>query len=196
MISDRAISAESTREGDLVIESFQDMHPRIGEAVYVSPSATVIGDVELGAGSSVWCGAVVRGDVWRIKVGELSNIQDGCVCHVTTGGPELVIGRGVTIGHRAVLHSCTIEDDCLVGMGAVILDGAVIGGGSVVAAGSVVLEGSRIPPRSLVAGIPARVKRSVDEETVRSIRDRAEEYHELALSYLDGREFIPPERNG
>ncbi len=179
-----------------MIESFQDMHPRIGEAVYISPSAIVIGDVDLEAGSSVWFGAVVRGDVWRIRVGELSNIQDGCICHVTTGGPELVIGRGVTIGHRAVLHSCTIEDNCLVGMGAVILDGAVVGEGSVVAAGSVVLEGTDIPPRSLVAGVPGRVKKSVDEETVRSIRERAEEYHKLALSYLDGREFILPERNG
>lgn len=179
-----------------MIEPFQEMRPRLGEGAYIAPTATVIGDVELGAGSSVWCGAVVRGDVWRIRVGELSNIQDGCICHVTTGGPELVIGRKVTIGHGAVLHSCTIEDACLVGMGAVILDGAVIGEGSVVAAGAVVLEGTRVPPRSLVAGIPARVKRSVDEETVRSIRERAEEYHALALAYLEGREFELPERSG
>ena len=178
-----------------MIESFQDISPRIGEGVYISPTAIVIGDVELGSGSSVWCGAVVRGDVWRIRVDELSNIQDGCVCHVTTGGPELVIGRKVTIGHRAVLHSCTVEDACLIGMGAIILDRAVIGEGSVVAAGSVVLEGMRVPPRSLVAGIPARVKRGVDEGTVRSIRERAEEYHNLALSYLEGREFILPEHN-
>lgn len=178
-----------------MIEPFQGMIPRIGERVYISPTATVIGDVELGTGSSVWCGAVVRGDVWRIRVGEHSNIQDGCLCHVTTGGPELVIGRDVTIGHGAVLHSCTIEDACLIGMGAIILDGAVIGEGSVVAAGAVVLEGMRVPPRSLVAGIPADVKRSVDEMTVCSIRERAEEYHKLALSYLDGGEFILPERN-
>ena len=178
-----------------MIEPFRDMTPRIGEGVYVSPTASVIGDVELGSGSSVWCSAVVRGDVWRITVGELSNIQDGCVCHVTTGGPDLAIGRKVTIGHRAVLHSCTVEDDCLIGMGAIVLDGAVIGEGSVVAAGAVVLEGMHVPPRSLVAGIPARVKRSVNEETVRSIRERAEEYHKLALSYLEGREFIIPECN-
>jgi carbonic anhydrase/acetyltransferase-like protein (isoleucine patch superfamily) len=177
-----------------VIEPFQDMRPRLGEGVYIAPTAVVIGDVELGAGSSIWYGAVVRGDVWRVRVGEFSNIQDGCVCHVTTGGPELVIGRNVTIGHRAVLHSCTIEDACLIGMGAVILDGAVIGEGSVVAAGAVVLEGMRIPPRSLVAGIPAGIKRSVDEETVRSIRERAEEYNKLALAYLEGRKFVLPER--
>lgn len=177
-----------------MIESFQDMNPRIGEGVYVSPTATVIGDVELGSGSSVWCGAVVRGDVWRISLGEFSNIQDGCVCHVTTGGPDLIIGSRVTVGHRAVLHSCRVEDACLIGMGAIILDGAVIGEGSVVGAGAVVLEGMHVPPRSLVTGIPARIKRSVDEETVRSIRERAEEYHRLALSYLEGREFILPER--
>jgi carbonic anhydrase/acetyltransferase-like protein (isoleucine patch superfamily) len=177
-----------------VIEPFQDLNPRIGEGVYISPTAAVIGDVELGSGSSVWCGAVVRGDVWRITVGEFTNIQDGCVCHVTTGGPDLVIGRKVTIGHRAVLHSCTVEDACLIGMGAIILDGAVIGEGSVVAAGAVVLEGMRVPPRSLVAGIPARVKRSVDDGTVRSIRERAEEYHKLALAYLEGRDFDLPER--
>ena len=179
-----------------MIEPFQETNPRIAEGVFISPTATVIGDVELGYGSSVWCGAVVRGDVWRIRVGEFSNIQDGCICHVTTGGPDLVIGRDVTVGHRAVLHSCTVEDACLIGMGAIILDGAVIGEGSVVAAGAVVLEGTRVPPRSLVAGIPAVVKRSVDEETVRSIRERAEEYHKLALSYLGGSEFIIPERNG
>ena len=177
-----------------MIEPFQNMMPAISDGVYVSPTATVIGDVELGPGSSVWCNAVVRGDVWRIRVGALSNIQDGCICHVTTGGPDLVIGKSVTVGHGAVLHSCTVEDACLIGMGAVILDGVVIGEGSVVAAGAVVLEGARVPPRSLVAGVPARVKRSVDEDTVRSIRERAEEYHELALSYLEGREFILPER--
>ncbi len=179
-----------------MIEPFQEMKPRLGEGVYVAPTAAVIGDVELGDGSSVWCGAVMRGDVWRIRVGEYSNIQDGCICHVTTGGPELVIGNKVTVGHGAVLHSCTIEDTCLIGMGAVILDGAVIGEGSVVAAGAVVLEGTIVPPRSLVAGVPARVKRPVDEEAVRSIGERAEEYHKLALAYLEGREFILPERSG
>ena len=179
-----------------MIEPFQDLNPRLGEGVYIAPTAAVIGDVELGTGSSVWCGAVLRGDVWRISVGEYSNIQDGCICHVTTGGPELIVGRKVTVGHGAVLHSCTIEDACLIGMGAVILDGAVIGEGSVVAAGAVVLEGMIVPPRSLVAGIPARVKRQVDEETVLSIRKRAEEYHKLALAYLEGREFVLPERKG
>jgi carbonic anhydrase/acetyltransferase-like protein (isoleucine patch superfamily) len=177
-----------------MIESFQGIHPSVGDRVYIAPSASVVGDVRLDDGSSVWHGAVVRGDVWKITVGELTNIQDACICHVTTGGPDLVVGRGVTVGHGAILHSCTIEDDCLIGMGAVILDGALIGEGSIVAAGSIVLEGVQIPPRSLVAGVPARVKKEVGEETVRSIRERAEEYHGLALSYLGVREFGSTER--
>ena len=177
-----------------MLESFQGIHPIVGEMVYIAPSASIVGDVELGDGSSVWHGAVVRGDVWKIRIGKLSNIQDACVCHVTTGGPDLIVGQRVTVGHGAVLHSCTIEDDCLIGMGSVILDGALIGEGSIVAAGSIVLEGVRIPPRSLVAGVPADVKKEVGEETQRSIRKRAEEYHELALSYLGSREFKSTER--
>jgi carbonic anhydrase/acetyltransferase-like protein (isoleucine patch superfamily) len=180
--------------GSELIESFQGILPVLGEQVYVASSASVIGDVELGDRSSVWHGAVVRGDVWRIRIGDLSNIQDMCVCHVTTGGPDLSVGRRVTVGHGAILHSCSIEDDCLIGMGAVILDGAKIGEGSIVAAGSIVLEGAEIPPRSLVAGVPAEVKREVGEEMVRSIRERAEEYHQLALSYLGHKEFMPMER--
>lgn len=171
-----------------MLESFQGIKPIVGDRVYIAPSASVVGAVKLGDGSSVWHGAVVRGDVWKITIGELSNIQDVCVCHVTTGGPDLIIGQRVTVGHAAVLHSCTIEDDCLIGMGSVILDGALIGEGSIVAAGSIVLEGVRIPPRSLIAGVPAGVKKEVGEETVRSNRERAEEYHELALSYLGLRE--------
>ena len=104
-----------------MIEGYGEFKPSVGDRVYVAPSAIVIGDVVLGAGSSIWPGAVVRGDVWKITVGELTNIQDGCVCHVTTGGPDLVIGRNVTVGHRAVLHSCTIEDGCLIGMGAIVV---------------------------------------------------------------------------
>lgn len=194
VISSTMIRAAPMRWRIDLVESFQGLHPDIGDGVYIAPTASVIGDVALGDGSSVWHGAVVRGDVWRIVIGELSNIQDACVCHVTTGGPELIVGRRVTVGHGAVLHSCTIEDDCLIGMGAVILDGAVIGRGSIVAAGSIVLEGTRVPPRSLVAGVPGRVKKDVDETAVRSIRERAEEYHELALVYLGVREFDVTER--
>lgn len=176
-----------------MIEPFQGRNPSIGRDVYIAPSADVIGDVELGDGASVWHGAVVRGDIWNIRIGEFSNIQDGCICHVTAGGPELVIGNRVTVGHRAVLHSCTVEDGCMIGMGAVILDGAVIGAGSIVAAGCVLLEGTVIPPRSLVAGVPGRVKRELDEDASGRIGSRAEEYHKLAQSYLGSGDSSPPE---
>jgi carbonic anhydrase/acetyltransferase-like protein (isoleucine patch superfamily) len=177
-----------------LIEEYGDFKPSIGEDVYIAPTASVIGDVVLEAGASVWHGAVVRGDVWKISIGELTNIQDGCVCHVTTGGPDLAIGSRVTVGHRAVLHSCTVGDGCLIGMGAIVLDGAVIGEESIVAAGSVVLEGTRVPPRSLVVGVPAEVKKEVGEAAARAIHARAEDYHKLALCYLG--EGVPcrPER--
>ena len=177
-----------------MIESFRGVLPTVGADVFVAPSAWIIGDVELKDRSSVWHGAVVRGDVWRIRVGELSNIQDLCVCHVTTGGPELLIGRGVTVGHRAVLHSCVIEENCLIGMGAVILDGARVGRGSIVAAGSVLLPGAVVPPDSLVAGVPAAVKRRLEAPEIEQLSRSAVEYHALALSYLRRPEAAPPGR--
>lgn len=177
-----------------MIESFQGFDPVIGEDVYVAPTASVIGDVRLGRGSSVWHGASVRGDCWTIVVGEYSNIQDSCGCHCTTGGPPLKIGSNVTVGHGAVLHSCTVEDRCLIGMGATILDGAVIGEGSIVAAGTVILEGTEVPPRSLVAGVPGRVRRELSEETAGKLYDQSMEYHRLALSYLGRAVFELPEK--
>jgi len=175
-----------------VIEKFQNRIPIVGEDVYIAPSASVIGDVTIGARASIWHGAIVRGDVWKITIGAYSNIQDGCVCHVTTGGPELVVGNHVTIGHRAVLHSCTVGDSCLIGMGAVLLDGVCVGEGSIVAAGSVLLEGTEVPPASLVAGVPATVKKTVDDTALAMIIDRAEEYHRLALTYLGKGAFTLP----
>lgn len=173
-----------------MIEPFQGISPVIGEKVYIAPNASVIGDVELGDFSSVWHGAVVRGDCWKIKIGSYTNIQDLCVCHVTTGGPELVIGSKVTVGHGAILHSCHIGDGCLIGMGAVILDGAVIGGGSIIAANSVVLEGAEIPPGSLVAGIPGSIKKDLAEPVGTRLESQAMEYHSLALAYMGEKEFI------
>ncbi len=160
------------------------MSPVLGKDVYISPAASVIGDVTIGDGSSVWHGASVRGDCGAITIGRYSNIQDACVCHCTTGGPGLVVGDRVTVGHGAVLHSCTVEYGALIGMGAVILDGARIGKGSIIAAGSVVLEGTVIPPGSLVAGLPGKVRRQVDESVMEKLAGQAMEYHELALSYL------------
>jgi len=177
-----------------VIEPFQGKHPAIGADVFVAPTAHVIGDVELADGVSVWHGAVVRGDVWGIRIGAYTNIQDLCVCHVTTGGPALVVGARVTVGHRAILHSCTIEDGCLIGMGAVLLDGVRIGSGSIVAAGSVLLQNLEVPPHSLVAGIPGAVKRMLDPAAAERLAHNAEEYHTLALAYLGKRPFVIPER--
>ncbi|MDD4858498.1 MAG: gamma carbonic anhydrase family protein [Candidatus Krumholzibacteria bacterium] len=177
-----------------MIEPFQGKHPTIGAGVFVAPTAHVIGDVELCEGSSVWHGAIVRGDVCSIRIGAYTNIQDLCVCHVTTGGPALVVGERVTVGHRAILHSCTIGDGCLIGMGAVLLDGVKVGSGSIVAAGSILLQGFEVPPRSLVAGVPGVVKRVLDSAEAERLGSGAQEYHKLALAYLGQRSFVIPER--
>jgi len=177
-----------------VIEPFQGTHPQIGSGVFVAPTAHVIGDVELADDSSVWHGAVIRGDVWHISIGVYTNIQDLCVCHVTTGGPALVVGARVTVGHRAILHSCTVGDGCLIGMGAVLLDGVKIGDGSIVAAGSVLLQGFEAPPHSLVAGVPGAVKRMLDPAEAAKLAHGAEEYHRLALAYLGKSPFVVPGR--
>ena len=168
-----------------MIEEFQGILPSTGKDVFVAPSADVIGDVTIGDCSSVWHGAIVRGDCGPITIGRYSNIQDVCVCHCTTGGPPLIVGDNVTVGHGAILHSCSVGDGALIGMKAVILDGARIGKGSIIAAGAVILEGTEIPPGSLVAGIPGRVRRQVDETVRDQLLEQAKEYHELALSYLE-----------
>jgi len=144
-------------------------------SAFVAPGAVVLGDVTLGARASVWYGCVLRGDMAPIVVGEASNIQDGTVVHVDEGKPAR-IGARVGIGHRAIIHGCTIEDDCLIGMGSILLNDVVVGTGSVVAAGAVVREGFRIPPGSLVMGVPGRVVRPVDEELRRRIRGTWEHY--------------------
>src|ERR1043166_2327992 len=129
---------------------------------FIAPGAWVMGDVTLGPRASVWYGCVLRADMDRIVVGEATNIQDGSVVHVDEGKPAL-IGARVGVGHRVVLHGCTVEDDCLIGMGSVLLYGGHVGTGSVVAAGAVVREGMVVPPGSLVMGVPARVVRHVDD---------------------------------
>ena len=134
--------------------------PSVDPAAWVAPNATLIGAVTIGARTGVFYGAVVRGDTSTIVIGANSNLQDGVVVHADDGFPATV-GDGVSVGHAAVLHGCTVGDDCLIGMGAIVLNGAVIGRGSMVAAGAVVLEGAQIPPGSLVAGVPAKVRREL-----------------------------------
>lgn len=159
-------------------------HPRIHSSVYLADGVVVSGDVEVGKDSSIWFNSVLRGDVHRIRIGECTNIQDLSMLHVTGGRTPLQVGSFVTVGHRAILHGCTVEDECLVGMGAIVLDDAVVGRGSLVAAGSVVTEGTCVPAGMLVAGIPAKVKRALTPEEVAGIRRSAEHYHELATTYL------------
>lgn len=145
----------------------------------------MLGDVTLRARSSVWYGAVLRGDVDAIVLGEASNLQDGTIVHVDSGLPAR-IGARVGVGHRAILHGCTVEDDCLIGMGSVLLNGVHIGTGSVVAAGAVVPEGTHVPPGSLVVGVPARVTRRVDEGLRERIEDTWRHYVEEAKRHRAG----------
>jgi gamma-carbonic anhydrase len=157
--------------------------PVIGEGAFVVKQCTILGDVELGRNSSVWYSVVIRGDVNTIRIGELTNIQDGAILHVSHLTHPLRIGDGVTVGHRAMLHGCTIEDFCLIGMSATVLDGAMIGRECLIAAGAVVLENSIIPPRSLVAGVPARVRRELTAAEIERLHESAEQYREYAAEY-------------
>ena len=161
---------------------FEGAAPQIPGSAWVAPNATLIGKVILGENASVFYTAVLRGDMDSISIGEGSNIQDGCVAHTDEGFP-VVVGTGVSVGHRAVLHGCTVEDDSLIGMGAVVLNGAVVGAGSLVAAGAVVTEGMQIPPGSLVAGVPAKVRKELDEDALEALRQNARTYVELALKH-------------
>lgn len=158
-----------------LVLGLDDWQPDMDDSAWAAPGSYLIGAVQLAADVSVWYGAVLRADNETIRVGAGSNIQDGCVVHADPGFPA-VLGSGVTVGHRAVLHGCTVEDGCLIGMGAVVLNGAVIGGGSLLAAGTVVREGAKIPPGSLVAGVPGKVRREVTDEEKTRIRLAARRY--------------------
>lgn len=152
------------------------------EGAWVAPSADVIGDVHLGADASVWFGAVIRGDNTPIMIGARTNIQEAAMLHSDPGAP-LTIGTGCTIGHHAILHGCTIEDDVLIGMGAIILNRAVIGAGSIVGAGALVTEGKVMPPNSLIVGSPARVARTLDDGAAAMLKASAAHYVEKSRAY-------------
>jgi carbonic anhydrase/acetyltransferase-like protein (isoleucine patch superfamily) len=168
-----------------MIRAYRGIVPKIAASAYIDQSAQVIGDVVIGERSSIWANATARGDVNEIRIGNDSNIQDNSVLHCDSGGFPLHIGNRVTAGHLVMLHGCTVEDDCLIGIGAVVLNGAKIGRGSVIAAGAVVPEGAEIPPLSMVMGVPAKVKRPVTEEERERFRLNAEHYVELARTYRD-----------
>lgn len=156
--------------------------PEVHPSAFVAPGAFVIGRVHLGESSSVWYGAVLRGDTEPITIGARTNVQDGSLFHADPGYPATV-GEGCVIGHHAVIHGCTIEDGCLIGMGATVLNGAKVGAGSIVAAGAVVPEGREFPPGSLIVGIPAKRVKEVSEEQAHDITRGAREYVERAAAH-------------
>lgn len=165
-----------------MIITFEGITPQIDPAAWVAPTADVIGDVRLGSQASVFYGAVLRGDADPITIGARSNLQDNVVAHTDVGSP-VTIGEGVTVGHRAVLHGCTAEDGCLIGMSATLMNGSVIGAQSLVAAGSLVLEGTIVPPGSLVAGAPAKVRRALTDEEKAGLVTSAETYLRLSAGH-------------
>jgi carbonic anhydrase/acetyltransferase-like protein (isoleucine patch superfamily) len=160
------------------------MRVRAHASAFVAPGAVVVGEVSLGERASVWFGAVLRGDMDAIHLGDESNVQDNSVIHVDHGSPAIV-GRRVVIGHRAIVHGAEVEDGCLIGMGSVLLTGSHIGAGSLVAAGALVSEGKRIPPRSLVVGVPGRVVGEVSPEMTAAISRGADHYVALARTYRE-----------
>ena len=167
-----------------MIFPFKGIIPRLGEGVFVAPNAVVIGDTTIGDGSSVWYSAVIRGDVNFIRIGNSTNIQDGCVLHVSNDTFPLTIGNGVTIGHNAVVHGCRVDDNVLIGMGAVLLDDCRVESNSMVAAGALVRQGFTVPAGVLAAGVPARIVRDLTEEEIDGIRQSAAHYTELAGVYV------------
>jgi|SRR5215471_4148737 len=167
-----------------MIISYKGTSPTIGDSAYIAPSAQIIGDVHIGAHSSVWFNCVLRGDCYHIRIGENTNIQDNTVIHVTQGEFATTIGNYVTVGHSAVIHGCTVMDRCLIGIGAIVLDGVTIGEESFIAAGSLVTPGIKIPPRSMVMGAPAKVRRQVTDQEVVRINEHWQHYVEYKSQYL------------
>lgn len=173
-----------------LILAVQGNVPQLDPASWVAPGATVVGKVTLGPNVSVWYGSTLRADVDSVTIGDGSNIQDGVTVHADPGFP-VTIGTGVTVGHNAVIHGCTIEDNCLIGMGAVVLNGATIGEGSLVAAGAVVSQGTAVPARSLVAGVPGKVRRELSEGEIENTKANAAVYQYLMGIHRDAAP-VPP----
>jgi carbonic anhydrase/acetyltransferase-like protein (isoleucine patch superfamily) len=169
-----------------MIHAYGTTRPQIHATAFVEPSAHVIGNVTLGEDASVWFGSVLRGDVNEIRVGRGTNIQDGTIVHVNRGGTPTIVEDFVTVGHAARLHGCHIASHCLIGIGSIVLDGVDLGEYCLVAAGSLVTPGTKAPPRSLLMGAPARVRREVDGADLDLIRRSADNYIGLKNEYLRG----------
>jgi carbonic anhydrase/acetyltransferase-like protein (isoleucine patch superfamily) len=170
----------------MIVRAYEGRQPRLGSRVFVAENAALIGDVELGDDCSIWYSAVIRADVHSIRVGARTNIQDNCTLHVTQGTHPVRIAEEVTVGHGAVVHGCTIERRALIGMGSRVLDGSVIGELALVAAGALVPEGMRVPPRTLVVGVPARVKRPLTAEEIAHLEQSWKNYVGYKEAYLKG----------
>ena len=166
-----------------MITAYKGRLPRIASSAFIAPSADVIGDIEIAENASVWFQCVLRGDIELIQIGENSNIQDGSIVHTMLHSP-VVIGKWVTVGHRAILHGCTVEDHCLIGMGAILLNNVRVGAGSIIAAGALLPENAVVPPRSLFMGVPAHFKRQLDESEQRFIDGHAIHYLGYKEVYL------------
>lgn len=168
----------------MIVRGYERKQPKIGERVFIADTAAVIGDVDLGDDCSIWYSAVVRGDVNSIRIGARTNIQDNCTLHVTVRTHPVSIAEEVTIGHGVVAHGCTIERRALIGMGSRVLDGAVIGELALVGAGALVPEGMRVPARTLVVGVPARVKRPLTDEEIAKLEQSWKNYVGYKNEYL------------
>src|SRR6478735_1789279 len=168
-----------------MIRSFQGIKPTIDGSAFIEETAVVIGDVVIGEQSSVWFNTVIRGDVHYIRIGNRTNVQDLCVIHVAHDTYPTIVGDDVTVGHHVVLHGCTIQDRVLIGMGAIVMDGALIGEDSVVGAGALVTERTIVPPKSLVLGSPAKVRRPVTEKELSWIRESSANYVRYAGQYMN-----------
>jgi carbonic anhydrase/acetyltransferase-like protein (isoleucine patch superfamily) len=169
-----------------MLRAYRGTRPRVHPTAYIDDSAQVIGDVEIGEESSVWMAVVMRGDVNRIRIGRRTNVQDGAIVHVMKDTHPTTVGDRVTVGHAAVIHGCTIDDQCLIGMGAILLNGAHVGTQSIVAAGTLLVEGMQVPPRSLVMGSPGKVKRLLTHAEIAEIQTYADRYVGYRLDYMVG----------
>jgi carbonic anhydrase/acetyltransferase-like protein (isoleucine patch superfamily) len=167
-----------------MIKSFLEQTPRVHPTVFIADDAFVIGDVEIGEDSSVWFGSVIRGDVNYIRIGARTNIQDHTVIHVNSGTHPTILEAEITVGHRVTLHGCYVESGSLIGIGSILLDGVRIGRESLIAAGSLVTPNTQIPPRSMVMGAPARVRRELTDDEIEHLRHSWQHYVELKNQYL------------
>lgn len=167
-----------------MIRTFRGRAPQIAASAYVDPQAVVIGDAMIEEDASIWPCAVLRADYNAIRIGARSSIQDGTVCHVDSGGYPLTLGANVTVGHRVILHGCTVESDCLIGMGSILMNGCKIGSGSIIAAGTLITEGVEIPPGSVVMGAPGKVRRAANDDDRRHIAGSAQHYVNFKNDFL------------